>query len=248
MKEKCFTLFSSEIDSSLIPKELNNPFDLETPDVCKIAAKEVYAFIEEHEHEWKHNFGLDVESMQGAKGKMFGVLVVRNADNELGYLFTFSSKLADEGHHTKFVPSLFDVSTDDFFINRGMSELTSLGDKIKSLDDKEEIKKLKEERKKKSLYLQKKLFDSYIFLNARKEKKSLCDIFEALNKKPPAGAGECAAPKLLQYAFDNNMQALAIAEFWWGKASKSGDRQHKMFYPACNDKCRPILGYMLELN
>jgi tRNA pseudouridine32 synthase/23S rRNA pseudouridine746 synthase len=96
--------------------------------------------------------------------------------------------------------------------------------------------------------LQQALFDQYHFLNKDRKSKSLCAIFEDFGKKKPAsGAGECAAPKLLHYAFKHGMKPLAIAEFWWGKSSKRGDRKHKNFYPACNDKCRPILAYMLPV-
>ena len=63
--------------------------------------------------------------------------------------------------------------------------------------------------------------------------------------KPPSGAGECAAPKLLHYAFKNNLKVLAIAEFWWGKNARPLERIHRQHYPACENKCRPILGYML---
>lgn len=250
MKENCFTLFKDEIDSSLIPNKLNNPFDLDTPDICKIAVQEVENFIIANQDEWKHDFGVDNDASlnplsKSAKGKMFGVLIVRNIDGQLGYLFTFSGKIADEYHHPRFVPSLFDISTDNYFMNRGMRDLSAMTEILEHTNDLQERQALKEERKAMSIRLQQRLFDCYSFLNVNKRQRSLCSIFEKINKKPPAGAGECAAPKLLQYAFAHDMEALAVAEFWWGKPSKSGDRQHKCFYPACNDKCLPILGYML---
>jgi len=251
MEENCFTLFKSEIDSSLIPNKLNNPFDLDTPDICKLAVQEVEVFIIANQDEWKHDFGVDNDASlnllsKSAKGKMFGVLIVRNTDGQLGYLFTFSGKIADEQHHPSFVPSLFDISTDDYFMNRGMRNLSAMTEIIEHTNDLQERQALKEERKLMSVRLQQRLFDCYNFLNVHKEQMSLCSIFEKINKRPPAGAGECAAPKLLQYAFAHNMEALAVAEFWWGKASKSGDRQHRCFYPACNDKCLPILGFMIR--
>jgi len=63
---------------------------------------------------------------------------------------------------------------------------------------------------------------------------------------PPAAAGECAAPKLLQYAFEHRLKPIALAEFWWGNPSQNKEREHKVFYPACKNKCRPILEYMLN--
>jgi len=64
--------------------------------------------------------------------------------------------------------------------------------------------------------------------------------------KPPAAAGECATPKLLQYAFLNGLRPVAMAEFWWGAPPKSEIRKHRQFYPACTGKCKPILEHMLE--
>ncbi|MEZ4948174.1 MAG: RluA family pseudouridine synthase [Saprospiraceae bacterium] len=111
----------------------------------------------------------------------------------------------------------------------------------------EEIAFLKKDRKKKSSALQRQLFEQYYFLNQAGKKKSLADIFElAEPSTPPSGAGECAAPKLLQYAFLHNLKPIAMAEFWWGQSPSSEIRKHGHFYPACRGKCEPILGHMLE--
>lgn len=105
------------------------------------------------------------------------------------------------------------------------------------------INQLKEERRKKSAQLQQQLFEQYAFLNQYQELKSLGEIF---NGNPPAGAGECAAPKLLHYAFQNDLKPIAMAEFWWGQSPKSEVRKHQQFYPACTGKCEPILRHMLK--
>lgn len=110
----------------------------------------------------------------------------------------------------------------------------------------QKIDDLKTERKTRSSALQNQLFDQYQFLNAKYEYKSVLSIFkDALNLQPPAGAGECAAPKLLQYAFQNNLKPICMAEFWWGASPNSEVRRHQYFYPACRGKCEPILNHML---
>ncbi|MUK68866.1 RluA family pseudouridine synthase [Aliivibrio fischeri] len=109
------------------------------------------------------------------------------------------------------------------------------------------LNELKTKRKTLSNRLQKKLFQQYKFLNAHGTEKDLNDIFkDTPNQIPPAGSGECAAPKLLQYAFAHGFTPLALAEFWWGIAPKSEIRQHKKFYASCQSKCQPILGHMLD--
>ncbi len=110
-----------------------------------------------------------------------------------------------------------------------------------------EINALKEARKIKSYALQNRIFDSYTFLNQEGKTKSLRAIFPSSEDvAPPSGAGECAAPKLLQYAFLHNLTPLSMAEFWWGQSPNSEIRKHGYFYPACKSKCEPILGHMLE--
>ncbi|MDD4609629.1 MAG: pseudouridine synthase [Bacteroidaceae bacterium] len=112
---------------------------------------------------------------------------------------------------------------------------------------KENIDQLKEERKKRSATLQQQLFDQFQFLNQMGEKKGLCSIFEqTVHKTPPAGAGECAAPKLLQYAYLHQLKPIAMAEFWWGASPKTELRRHGHYYPACKGKCEPILKHMLQ--
>lgn len=110
-----------------------------------------------------------------------------------------------------------------------------------------EIEKLKAERKERSAALQRKLFEQFRMLNAKGEVKDLCTIFEqTIHKIPPAGAGECALPKLLQYAYLHQLKPLAMAEFWWGESPKSEVRYHGYYYPSCKGKCEPILQHMLQ--
>lgn len=109
------------------------------------------------------------------------------------------------------------------------------------------IQALKSERKQRSATLQQKLFEQFKMLNYRGEVKTLCDIFEqTVHKTPPAGAGECAAPKLLQQAYLHGWKPVAMAEFWWGESPKTEIRHHGHYYPACKGKCEPILGHMLQ--
>jgi len=109
------------------------------------------------------------------------------------------------------------------------------------------ISALKSERKTRSAALQQKLFEQFGMLNYRGELKNLCEIFgQTVHKTPPAGAGECAAPKLLQQAYLHGWKPIAMAEFWWGDSPKTEIRHHGHYYPACKGKCEPILQHMLQ--
>lgn len=132
--------------------------------------------------------------------------------------------------------------------------LQPLEEKLVSLE--EEIIRLREIRKVKSAALQEEIFRNFSFLNGKGERKDMLDIFSEFYREqslregrailPPGGAGECAAPKLLQYAFLHGMRPISMGEFWWGDSPRGEIRRHGEFYPSCKGKCAPILGHMLK--
>ncbi len=248
-----FTSFDEDISNYSLPETLNSPFE-EKPKpvpICLLAVKKLQEYLEK-QCDWEHNFGLEKNQQGEIIGKMFGILVVQNPQGELGYLAAFSGKLAGQNLFSRFVPPVFDTLQEDSFLTKGMNQLTAINLEIKGLEaeqniDLSTIQKLKALRKSNSFALQNKVFDQYSFLNQAGETMSLREIFKHFSTaKPAAGAGECAAPKLLQYAFLHQLKPLAIAEFWWGASPKALLRQHQHFYPACQEKCAPILAFMLH--
>jgi tRNA pseudouridine32 synthase/23S rRNA pseudouridine746 synthase len=248
-----FNYFDNKIDTTSLPSVFSNPFQTNTHQLCLLATAKVQAHLI-NQSEWTHNFGLsDTVNDTPIIGKMFGVLVVQNTSNEIGFLAAFSGKLAGANHHAYFVPPVFDLLVDGGFLNVGMQELSRISKEIEALEREqsaegsERIAQRKQDRKEHSIALQQQIFDHYFFLNQAGEEKSLLDIFNStLQKKPPSGAGECAAPKLLQYAFVHKLKPIAIAEFWWGQSPKSTHWKHGHFYPSCQEKCAPILAHMLK--
>lgn len=110
-----------------------------------------------------------------------------------------------------------------------------------------EIEALKRERRESSDALQRWLFDQYVMLNAKGMRRTLIDIFARFNGTlPPAGAGDCCAPKLLQFAYTHNLRPVSLAEFWLGAPPPTEVRRHLQFYPPCRSKCYPILQFMLQ--
>ncbi|MEJ8755907.1 pseudouridylate synthase [Pontibacter sp. H259] len=250
-EEKYFIPFDSPISFEQLPDRFTYPFNYTPHALSLLASEKLQVYLQEQE-DWEHNFGLE-EGQEGAViGKMFGVLVVETIEKEIGYLAAFSGKLAGGYHQANFVPPIFDSLTEGSFLNIGMLELTRINQHIKELEAQlsdesiAKIELLQEQRRNNSINLQNQLFDQYHFRNQVGEEKSLRTIFrENANSKPPAGAGDCAAPKLLQYAFQQNMRPLALAEFWWGLSPKSAYWKHGHYYPACREKCEPILAHML---
>ena len=128
---------------------------------------------------------------------------------------------------------------------RWKCELSERESTLKNFES--EISRLKQERKTRSATLQRKLFHQFRMRNALGDEKDLCELFAPTPQQvPPAGAGECAAPKLLQYAYLHQLHPLAMAEFWWGNSPITEIRKQGNFYPACKGKCAPILAFMLQ--
>jgi len=108
----------------------------------------------------------------------------------------------------------------------------------------QEIEQLKAERTAMSRRLHMEFFESYRLGNWLQEEQPITRFFS--DSTPPAGAGDCAGPKLIHYAHRHGLKPLALAEFWWGASPATGIRHHGHFYPACRGKCRPILPFMLR--
>lgn len=247
-----FTPFKIKALTTDIPDKFTYPFDYTPHPLCLKAVAEIQLYLTT-QTEWYHNFGISKAKEGAIIGKMFGVLVVQTSANELGYLAAFSGKLAGGNIHAKFVPPVYDSLVEGDFLNNGMLNLSQINKEISLLEAMSlevnmiQIAALKKKRKENSAALQDKIFEQYYFLNQAGEQKSLNQIFkDSLNTKPSSGAGECATPKLLQYAFLNQLKPIAMAEFWWGLSPKSSTWKHGEFYPACKEKCAPILGHMLQ--
>lgn len=317
------------------PEQFNYPFHYVPHPLAIAAAEDLQQHLQTQTY-WEHDFGLTGEAV-GGRGKMFGVLVVEDADGQLGYLAAYSGKLADSNDLPGFVPPVYDTLRKEGFYKIGEERLTRINARVKQLQGADELetarqnllraeeqaqKEIEQERRNqkaakkarherrdeqreilspaaftvleeelakesvgrhfalkdlsrawdariaaaraeleklnhaithlKSLrrdysnYLQHRIFSQYRFLDANGEIRDLPGIFEeTIFKVPPAGAGECAAPKLLQYAYQKGYQPVALAEFWWGQSPKSAIRRHGDYYPACRGKCEPILGHML---
>ena len=222
-----------------LPQLFTYPFHYTPHPLCVKAAEEVQQYLQTRT-DWH-------EELQ--QGKMFGVLVVKTPTGEVGYLAAFSGNLAGSNHHDYFVPPVYDLLNPDGYFKEEEARISAINVMLNHTNDnnQEIIEALKEERKQRSIALQQWIFEQFRLRNARGEEQDIYSIFtQTAHRNPPAGTGECAAPKLLQYAYLNNLQPLAMAEFWWGDSPKGEIRRHGHYYPACRHKCEPILNFMLQ--
>lgn len=125
--------------------------------------------------------------------------------------------------------------------------IASLPQTAEIAEAEQRIALMKQQRRTRSAHLQSRIFKLFVMRNARGESSDLEHIFKPTAQGvPPAGAGECAAPRLMQYAFTHNLTPRCMAEFWWGKSPAAEIRHHGTFYPACRSKCLPILTFMMQ--
>lgn len=310
--------FACDISSIELPSQFTWPFHYTPHPICRLAAAEVEEYLRSRQ-DWAEEI---------AEGKMFGVLVVRDKEGEIGFVAAFSGNLAGSNLHAYFVPPVYDMLRPDDFFRREEAEISAINRKVEHLEQSEEyavarqklsdakaeadselsalkttlaqrkaeratrrtngeqeatlilesqrdnadlqrlkrhhrtliaeaeaavesfrteIEALHDERRHRSAELQKALFREFRMLNARGEVRDLCELFAPTSQPlPPAGAGECAAPKLLQYAYLNSLTPIAMAEFWQGASPRGEVRHHGQFYPSCNGKCKPILTFMMQ--
>ena len=225
--------FHTSVTDIPLPEKFTYPFCYTPHPLCIAAVKEVQDYLGRQDR-WKEEL---------AQGKMFGVLVVETDKGEIGYLAAFSGILAGKNVHPFFVPPVYDLLQPQGFFKTEEEQISQINVRIRQLEEDEAYRRRIEQL----TALQQKLFGQFKMLNHRGEVKTLCDIFEqTVHKTPPAGAGECAAPKLLQQAYLHGWKPIAMAEFWWGESPKTEIRHHGHYYPACKGKCEPILRHMLQ--
>lgn len=114
------------------------------------------------------------------------------------------------------------------------------------IDIEDRISEIKADRSSRSDALQKWIFENAAVLNANGECLSIWEVFSKDDLIPPGGTGDCAAPKLLNYAYQHGLTPLAMGEFWYGKSPDTAVRSHGHFYPSCTSKCGPLLGFMMR--
>lgn len=211
---------------------LNNPYLYHPHPLLKAAADDICLHIKQ-KPEWDAEF---------SKGKMLGVLL---CDTNI-ILRAYSGIVKIEDPDGYFVPAVYDLSNPDDFYLQEDQEISAINARIATETDTKTLVLLKARRKELSQNLQLKIFSHFNFINPSGRYKNIVDIFsESKRGLPPGGAGECAAPRLLQYALSHGLKPLAIAEFWYGVSPKKEVRAHRQFYPSCIEKCSPILSFML---
>lgn len=104
----------------------------------------------------------------------------------------------------------------------------------------------RKERSRASEELQRWISESCSVHNFDNETLSIMEIFRVQGLIPPGGTGECAAPKLLEYAALNGLHPLEMGEFWYGQSPSTAVRNHGHFYPSCTSKCGPLLKFMMR--
>ena len=325
------TYFSPTPMATELPQTFPSPFTSRPHAIAQRASQQLQQTLKTQQL-WQHNF----EATDG--GKMFGVLVIKDKNDRIGFLCGYSGMLAGKWTLPGFVPPVFDQAALDVFLPAGEAQLQELTENIMALQESieyctlknlhallienreleltrlkqqhqtnkqlryqqrsslgqhlssskttehrenalallsfesqqdkrerqtistrwdialtpiakrlsefaQQLDCLKRERARLSGLLHKKVFSTYRLCNSLGEYRLLTDFFN--NQKPPGGTGDCAAPKLIQYAHKHQLEPIALAEFWWGASPAQGIRHHRQYYPACRGKCHPILPFML---
>ena len=244
-------VFNPAPSESERPARFPTPFDRKAVHpLARRAATELMAELAQHHATpWRLH--------EPGNGKMFGVLVVTSSDGALGYLRGFSGMIDGQWDIPGWAPPTFDRAARDIVWGPGEVEMldytarraalvAGMPDDAASAEAKrlaKAVRALDAERTARSRVLMAQIQACYHLPSAQGDVRALRDIFAPA--EPPAGAGDCAGPKLLAQAYTLGLTPLALAEFWWGATSATGDRREGVFYAACRGKCLPILKHML---
>ncbi|MBM9536807.1 hypothetical protein [Desulfobulbus alkaliphilus] len=180
-----------------------------------------------------------------AGGKMFGVLTCRDAGGTPVVLRAFSGQYNGLWQVPGWVGPVFDPLAFQRLSAPVESRIKALGRRLTRLPEHAPARLLlREQRRILSRQLMGAIHGLYQLVNFRGDQAPLTTVFLGRGL-PPTGTGDCCAPKLLHHAAQLGLRPEGLAEMYWGRANRSATRQHGHLYPACAEKCRPILGFML---
>ena len=181
-----------------------------------------------------------------SEGKMLGVLEVSDDAGGVDFLYAFSGNAGGRSMVEGFVPPVFDLMDPLGHYKKEEAVISDLNRRIIHSSDRAEVDELKKLRHSKSIALQDWIFEQYVVHNANGQALTIKEVFSRIGSVPPGGTGDCAAPKLLEYAYRNNLHPLAMGEFWYGASPLKEIRHQGIFYPSCMGKCGPLLSFMME--
>ena len=180
-----------------------------------------------------------------ANGIMIGVLVAKNSVQENKILFTVSGisrKIEGKFHDAIFIEPIVSNRKIMSALQKNDKKIHLLTEKLKSCR-KEDIQELQLHRStltSESLEKVHELYSFYCFDGKIRSLKQICK-----NQLPPTGTGDCCAPKLLNFAFKNNLTPLSMCEVFYGKSTEKKISGCK--YSPCDERCGLILPEILGL-
>ena len=181
----------------------------------------------------------------GQRGHMFGVLECLDSAGRSIVLRAFSSLHEGIRYIEGWVPPILSRRTYSEVVLPGQAKIKKMSRAMQRLEPSSSRHvALASERKRISNELMDKLRVLYRFSNFKGEERSLREAF-LFPDAIPGGVGECCAPKLLNHAARSGLRPVGMAEFYWGAPTPSGGREAGKFYPCCETRCRPLLGFML---
>lgn len=182
----------------------------------------------------------------GGQGNMFGVLECEDGDGRAVVLRAFSSLKRGIRDVDGWVPPILPAETYYGTIVPTRRKIEALTEELARARSSSARRDLAEQRTRISRALLAEMQRLYRFHNFRGDVRSLEDAWWPGTDRPranlPGGIGECCAPKLLDRAAVLGLRPRGIAEFYWGD---SDTRRPGTFYPSCDARCRPILGFLL---
>ena len=199
------------------------------------------------------SYSICSSSMESVERKnfpvMIGSLICKDINNKKIKLFAISGSTKkikkNKDDDLVFVDAIVSAEQIEKALEKNDDEIHALTNTINSYSGPTEIlESLKKKRLELTSQSQKNVFNLYSFYCIDGKKRSLKEI--CTNNFPPTGTGECCEPKLLNYAFKNNLQPLSMAEILFRRDEKFEEQDIKAI-PPCDERCSLILPSMLGI-
>ena len=179
-----------------------------------------------------------IDSFLSERGLMLGMLVSRTKSGELVHFKAFSGLLLKSVHVPGFVPPCFSANAYREVVARYDGRIHELTQRIENGEA-----ELSEMRHALSLECLSELEKLYSFSSITGRRLTFEDMGI---ENPSTGTGDCATIRFLSYCFRRGLAPVSLAEMWFG--SPTATRRESVLYPPCDEKCRPIVRHLLDID
>jgi len=134
----CFTVFDENVDSLALPEQFTFPFYYKPHPLAVVAAQQLQQQLKKLDKAI-----LDTDDIDA--GKMFGVLVVQNQAQQLGFISAYSGQIAGIDEQLNFAPNVALKHIDDAVFSQQSQIINAINAQITALENSEDYQAIEQQ-------------------------------------------------------------------------------------------------------